>query len=124
MYTTGIDLVEVKRIKKIYERHGERFLQKIYTEREISYAFSGREPFGRLAARFAAKEAVAKALGCGLGKVSFKDIEVLSKQGTLPEVILHGYAAKIFQEKGFTGISISLSHEKQVAVAICIMWRG
>ena len=124
MYATGIDLVEVGRIKKIYERYGERFLHKVFTEREINYAFSGREPFGRLAARFAAKEAVAKALGCGLGKVSFKDIEVLSRQGTSPEVVLHGHAAKIFREKGFTGKSLSLSHEKKVAVAICVMWRG
>ena len=121
MVRTGIDLVEVLRIKKLHERFGERFLHKIYTKGELEYAFSTKDPYLRLAARFAAKEAAAKALGTGIGKVNFKDIEVvLGKDG--PELILHGYAAKIFQEKGFTGKSLSLSHEKKVAVAICILW--
>lgn len=123
MFSTGIDIVDVLRIKKLHERFGERFLHKVFTEKEIEYVFSVKDPYLRLAARFAAKEAAAKALGTGIGKVNFKDIEVvLGTDG--PKLILHGHAAKIFQEKGFTGISISLSHEKQVAVAICIMWRG
>ncbi|GAV21900.1 holo-ACP synthase [Carboxydothermus pertinax] len=123
MFSTGIDLVDVLRIKKLHQRFGERFLHKIYTAKELEYAFSLKDPYLRLATRFAAKEAAAKALGTGIGAVNFKDIEVVSGQNG-PELLLHRFAAEIFQEKGFTGKSLSLSHEKKVAVAICIMWRG
>jgi len=116
---TGIDLIEVERIKRAYEKFGERFLKKVFTDREIEYAFKRRNPFQHLAGRFAAKEAVMKAMGTGFGRgVYFKNIEILRKKGEAPCIILHGKTKEKFKNKKF---SISITHDGKYAMAFCIM---
>lgn len=112
---TGVDLIEVERIASAVERHGERFLRRIFTSRELSLVHGRAES---LAARFAAKEAVAKTLGVGIGEVSWLDVEVLSGPNRQPELHLHGNAARIASEQGLDKWAISLSHSKEFAIAM------
>ena len=116
---TGVDLIEVSRIAMAVERHGERFLKRIYTHRELSLIGGKIES---LAGRFAAKEAVAKALGSGIGEVSWLEIEVLRDEHKRPEVHLHGNAARLAEEKGLKVWSLSLSHTAEFAVAFVTGW--
>ncbi len=116
---TGIDIVEVERIKKAYEKFGEKFLKKVFTDREIEYAFKRKNPFQHLAGRFAAKEAIMKAMGTGFGKgVYFKNIEIIRNKGEAPYVILHKKTKEKFKNKKF---SISITHDGKYAIAFCIM---
>lgn len=117
MRRVGIDLVEVGRIRRILEQHGPRFLDRVYTPREIDYC-AGRVT--SLAARWAAKEAVAKALGCGLGAVHWLEIEVLNDHEGGPSLALHGEALKWAERLNLTQWSISLSHTKEYAVAFVV----
>lgn len=112
---TGVDLIEVGRIESAIQRYGERFLRRIFTSRELSITHSRAES---LAARFAGKEAVAKALGVGIGEVSWLDVEVLSSSSKQPELHLHGNAAQIAADLGLTRWAISLSHSQEFAIAI------
>jgi len=115
----GVDLIEVERIKKTYERFGERFLKKVFTDKEIEYAFKRKNPFRHLAGRFAAKEAVMKAMGTGFGKgVYFKNIEIVRKEGEAPFIVLYGKTKEKFKDKKF---SISITHDGKYALAFCIM---
>lgn len=115
---TGVDIVEISRIQATVERYGERFLQRVYTKREIDrYA----KRTNSLAARWAAKEAVAKALGCGIGEVGWTDIEILDEDGA-PLVQLHGNAALLAAQLGLSGWSVSLSHTAEMAVAFVVAW--
>lgn len=111
----GVDLIEVSRIEEAVERHGERFLRRIFTSRELTMTHGRPES---LAARFAAKEAVAKVLGCGIGEVSWLEVEVLSGPKRQPELHLHGNAARIAAEQGLTQWAISLSHTQAFAIAM------
>ncbi|MCA1900441.1 MAG: holo-ACP synthase [Chloroflexi bacterium] len=111
---TGVDLVEVARIRDAIERHGGRFLSRIFTEAEL------RDCNGRvasLAARFAAKEAASKALGCGIGKVGWRDIEVVGDENRAPHLLLRGEAQRLAAELGLSVWSISLSHTESQAIA-------
>ncbi len=113
----GIDIIEISRIKDILERFGERFLNRIYTGPEIKlYAHKANS----LAARFAGKEAVMKLLGTGLRGLSWKDIEILSQDSGRPYVTLYGRARERANELRLGGISISLSHSKEYAIASVI----
>ncbi len=112
---TGVDLIEVSRIQQAVERHGERFMRRIYTMKELALV---GDSFPSLAARFAAKEAVAKALGCGIGDVSWVEIEVLRGANKQPELHLHGNAQRIAAEQGLTRWAISLSHSMEFAIAM------
>lgn len=107
----GVDIVEVERIRKIYEKFGERFLNRVFTEGEISYSFTHANPFTHLAARFAVKEAVIKALKKHEG-LTLKNIEVSNNSDGSPEVKIPGFNKKIF---------ISISHEKNYTVAFVII---
>jgi holo-[acyl-carrier protein] synthase len=114
---TGIDLVEIDRIERILERHGDRFLARVYTDREI------RDSEGRtesLAARFAAKEAVMKALGSGA--MDFREIEVVREPGDRPRVRLHGRARARAMSIGTLGIALSLTHSRTTAGASVTLW--
>jgi len=114
---TGIDMIEIPRIRKVLVRWGERFLRRIYTEAEIErYRFRPSS----LAARFACKEAVMKLLGTGRRGVSWRDIETLSLPGGRPVVRLYGRAKDKAQTLGFTEINVSLSHSKEYAIASVI----
>ena len=111
----GVDIIEIKRITKALEAHGERFLHRIYTTKELAL-FGGSTP--SLAARFAGKEAVAKALGCGIGDILWVEVEILRGPNGQPELHLHGSAKRIAEEQGLTTWSISLSHSMEYAIAM------
>jgi holo-[acyl-carrier protein] synthase len=111
---SGVDLLEIERLQKALERHGERFLARIYTtaERELCEG-----NVASLAARFAAKEAVSKALGTGLGVIAWTEIEVLRAESGAPTLRLHGKASALADELGLKHWSISLSHTAELALA-------
>ncbi|MBN2501055.1 MAG: holo-ACP synthase [Anaerolineales bacterium] len=114
---TGVDLIEVPRLERAIERHGARFLRRVYTQREL--AVSGKR-LPSLAARFAAKEAVAKALCTGIGEVSWKEIEVLHGPAKEPVLHLHGKAKALSDSLGLHTWSVSLSHTQEHAVAMAV----
>jgi holo-[acyl-carrier protein] synthase len=117
MLRTGIDMVEVNRLQGVIQRHGERFLNRVYTPRELDEV--GGNPTS-LAARFAAKEAVSKALGTGIGVVAWHEIEVLRGPEREPVLHLHGTAAQLAQQYGLTTWSLSLSHTQVQAIAMVV----
>ena len=114
---TGVDLIEIARVKDAIARHGTRFLERIYTPAEL-------ERYGKsvesLAGRFAAKEAIAKALGCGIGDVSWTEIEVLGDENRAPVLALHGKAAQRSEEMGLINWSLSISHSRSHAIAFVV----
>ena len=114
MLVTGVDIIEIDRVERVYRQYGDRFLKRIYSEGEIRYA-RGRAP--QLASRFAAKEAVMKLLGTGVRGVRWRDIEVVRNPGMAPRVVLHGSAHARAERIGLTDIALSLSHSKRYAVA-------
>lgn len=114
---SGVDLIEIKRVETAIERHGDHFLKRIFTEAEIELCQGRVES---LAVRFAAKEAVAKALGHGIGKVNWLHIVVTVDENRAPRLTLHGEALQLAQRKGVTSWSVSLSHERQYAVAFVV----
>lgn len=117
----GIDLVEVARIEAIIARHGDRMLERCFTKAEREYAGSHRRTFEHLAARFAAKEAVLKALGTGWTRgIGWTDVEVVRAPSGQPQVKLHGRAAEIADEAGIRSWSLSLSHTPEHAIASAI----
>mgnify|MGYP001766319046 FL=1 len=111
---TGIDLIEIERVERAIQRHGERFLQRVFTPVELAQAGSSAES---LAARFAAKEATAKALGTGIGAVGWLEIEMLRECDQPPTLRLSGSAARRAAELGLTEWAISLSHTRELAIA-------
>jgi holo-[acyl-carrier protein] synthase len=113
--TTGVDLIEISRISHAIERHGDRFLRRVFTSKEL--ALVSDKP-ASLAGRFAAKEAVAKALGCGIGDVGWTEIEILRGPNNEPELHLHGNARRIAGQLGYHTWSISLSHSMDFAIAM------
>ena len=114
---TGVDLIEIVRIEEAIARHGDQFLSRIYTTDELKYC---RNNSASLAARFAAKEAASKALGCGIGDVGWREIEVAGDENKAPKLILHGAAKKMAEELGLTSWSISLSHTHEHAIAFVV----
>jgi holo-[acyl-carrier protein] synthase len=112
---SGVDLIEVDRIDRAILRHGSRFFDRFYTSQELIEA-QGNTP--ALAARFAAKEAVAKALGTGIGDVGWKEIEIVNGPKRQPLLRLHGRAHELAETLGLTSWSISLSHTHEHAVAL------
>ena len=117
MHCIGVDIIEIARIERIIARWGERFLKRIYTEKEIELCQSRA---ASLAARFAAKEAAVKALGTGTNGVGWREVETLSNSNGQPVVHLHGKAQRRAEEIGLKGLSISLSHSREYAVASVI----
>jgi len=118
----GVDLVENARIEHSLERFGERFLNRVFTAGEIGYSQSMKFPARHLAARFAAKEAMSKAFGTGIGKtMGWKDIDVRRKESGEPYVILEGCAKQLAEERKVSKISISLSHTEHYAIAVIVM---
>jgi holo-[acyl-carrier protein] synthase len=117
MTTIGVDIIETERVAQTIARFGRRFLNRVYTERELSYC-QGR--VASLAVRWAAKEAVAKALGTGIGDVSWQEIEVVNDIKQCPSIELHGAAAELAARLEISGFALSLSHTKDYAVAFVI----
>jgi holo-[acyl-carrier protein] synthase len=119
---TGIDIAEVPRIREAIARHGQRFLQRIFTEGEIQYCESKANRVERYAARFAAKEAGMKAIGTGWNHgVRWRDIEVARKPGGRPTLLLHGKAAEFAARLGAVNIALSLTHTAEQAMAQVIL---
>ena len=115
---TGIDIVDVERIERLLERQGKKFLERVFTRAEAKYSMARGKPAIHLAARFAAKEAVAKALGTGFARgVRMRDIEVIAADKGPPGIKLHGGASKRLEALGAKSILISLSHTREYAVA-------
>ncbi|MEK7682760.1 MAG: holo-ACP synthase [Chloroflexota bacterium] len=117
MLRSGVDVVEVNRIDHAILRHGQRFFERFYTGQELIDS-NGQTP--ALAARFAAKEAVAKALGTGIGQVAWKEIEIVNGPRREPQLRLHGQAQELADSMGLTDWAISLSHTEQHAVAVAV----
>lgn len=112
---TGVDLIEINRLETIALSIRQRFLKRVFTPRELQEA---SESNPSLAGKFAAKEAVSKALGCGIGLVSWQEIEILRGSQGQPELILHGKAASLALQQGLTVWSVSISHSQSHAVAV------
>src|SRR5438034_9627769 len=118
----GIDIIEVARIRASHEKFGERFLNRILRAAEIAYSLSHRDPAPFLAARFAAKEAISKAFGTGIGKhLGWQDVEVGRKDSGEPYVILHPAGQKLLTLRGATRVHLNLSHTEFYAVAMAIL---
>ncbi len=119
---TGVDLCEVHRIKDAITRHGRRFVERVYTEREIAYAERKANLYERYAARFAAKEAVMKALGTGWrGGIGWRDFEVTNLPSGRPTLSFHGKAAEIAKKLGVENVSLSITHTAVQAMAMVIL---
>ena len=114
---TGVDLIEVERIQLTIARYGERFLQRVFTAGELLEV--GGNP-ASLAGRFAAKEAVAKALGTGIGPVAWREIEILRGPAREPVLHLHGEAKRLADEQNLITWSVSLSHVQSMAIALAV----
>jgi holo-[acyl-carrier protein] synthase len=118
----GTDIIEVARIKASFEKFGERFVNRILHDNEIAYCLSHKSPAPFIAARFAAKEAISKAFGTGIGaRLGWQDMEVARRESGEPYVILHGNGQKLLQERGGRHVLISLSHTQQHATAMAIL---
>lgn len=118
----GTDLVEIVRLQRSIERFGERFLQRVFTKDEIAYCMSRRGFAESFAARFAAKEAGAKALGTGISRgVSWQELEVRRAPGREPKLHLSGRAAERASSIGVSRISLSLTHTRDLAMAVVVM---
>ena len=121
----GVDLVENARIQHSLDRFGERFLHRIFTAGEIAYCQSMKFPERHFAARFAAKEAVSKAFGTGIGRaMGWKEIDVHRKPSGEPFVVLRGGAEKLAAERGVTAVWITLSHADNHAMAMIVLEAG
>ncbi len=114
---TGIDLIEVARIEEVIARHGKHYLERIYTPAELEQC--GRR-VESLAGRFAAKEATVKALGCGIGDVTWKEIEILNDDRNAPSLTLYGAAKEKAVELGLSAWSVSISHSQSHTVAMVV----
>jgi holo-[acyl-carrier protein] synthase len=118
---TGIDIIEVARVKASSERFGERFLKRILRPAEIAYCLSHKNASPFVAARFAAKEAISKAFGTGIGRyLGWQDVEVGRKETGEPFVILHDAGLRLFQRRGGRLMHLSLSHTDNYAAAVAV----
>jgi len=117
MQRVGVDLVEVERVRRLVTHYGRRFVDRVFTPAEQDYC---RDRVTSLAARWAAKEATAKSLACGIGDVGWRDIEVLNDERGAPYLRLYGAALERAQALGLTAWSISLSHTQEYAVAFVV----
>tara|TARA_Y100001970_G_scaffold291526_1_gene429005 strand:- start:636 stop:1055 length:420 start_codon:yes stop_codon:yes gene_type:complete len=113
----GIDAIEVDRIKKVYDKFGDRFLSKIYTQKEIAFC---RGRILELSARFAGKEAAMKTLGTGAIGIGWKEIEILSNRRGKPTINFHGKAKKRANDINLRGTDISITHLNKLAIVIVV----
>lgn len=115
--STGVDIIEIERVQRALDRHSERFLRRVYTERERA-RYGAR--ISELAVRFAGKEAVSKVLGTGFAGIAWRDIEILNDRLGKPTVTLSGRALERAEKIGIQHIEISLSHSREYAVAFAV----
>ena len=118
----GVDVIECARIQHSMERFGDRFLHRVFTDGEIEYSMSMKFPERHLAARFAGKEAVAKAFGTGIGKaMGWRNIDIRKKDSGEPFLVFSGPAEAFAAERGVTSALITLSHTENYAVACVVL---
>ncbi len=117
----GVDIIEIARIERVLREFGERFLRKVFTERERQ-RYGDRVP--ELAARFAAKEATSKALGTGIRGIRWKEMEIVSNRRGKPILVLHGGAAERAACLGLVAFDVSLTHSRTDAIAFVVALRG
>jgi len=121
----GIDLVEIARIRNVYQRHPQRFVERILTPKEREYVLRHADPSARLAGRWAVKEAALKALGTGLARgIRWQDVEVLPDELGKPVLTLHGKARERAAELGATLFHATITHSQDLAMAQVILERG
>jgi len=123
IYGIGVDLVKVARVAAALERHGDRFLNRIFTAREIAHCRGKVRTASMLAMRFAAKEAFSKALGVGLRRdgIRWREVEVVPNPMGKPEFLVTGRAAQLCEEAGITKMHLTLTDEDQLALAVVIL---
>ena len=118
----GIDLVELDRIREVWKRYGERFARRILRESEVAHCLAQSDPVPSLAARFAAKEAVSKAFGTGIGaELGWQDIEIERQPSGQPTVRLHDGGARLLESRGGRIVHLSLTHSSGHAAAVAIL---
>lgn len=115
--SSGVDLIEIERLEQVIERHGRRFLERVYTQQELEEAGNSLQT---LAGRFAAKEATAKALGTGIGAIAWREIEIRRGPQREPLLCLHGAAQDLARAQGLQTWSVSVSHSVHFAVAMVV----
>lgn len=121
--SVGNDIVENSRIRESYEKFGERFLGRVFSEEEVSYCLSKKDPIPHLSARFACKEAFIKAIELENGKVlEMKEIELSGNFFGKKNLALHGKAKELFLQKGYTEISVSISHTEMYSTAVVVLY--
>lgn len=117
----GTDICKISRIQAVYEKYGEKFLNRILTPSEIKYVISSQKMLiSRTAGRFAAKEALSKVLETGLKGVYFKELEILREPTGKPKIVLHGRAKEKAEEKNLYNFEVSISHEEDFAIAMVV----
>ena len=117
----GVDLVDCRRLAEAIDRHGRRFLERVYTPHELAYCQGKKRELEHLAGRFAAKEAVLKVLGTGWREgIAWTDVEVRNDPAGRPEIVLHGRCAEIAGQQGLARILVSISHIATHAIASAI----
>ncbi len=117
----GVDLVEIERLRRVFSRYGQRFLDRVYTPAEQELALSRQDPSMYLAALFAAKEAASKALGTGLRGVGWREMEVRHEPSGKPYLVFYGRAKQRLISLGAVRSHVSLSHERSHAVAVVLL---
>ena len=117
MQAIGIDAIEIDRIKKVYQKFGDKFLARVYTQKEIAFC---RGRILELSARFAGKEAAMKALGTGIIGISWKEIEILSNRRGKPVIYFHGKAKKRAIDMKLRATDISITHLNSIAIVIVV----
>lgn len=122
IYGIGVDIVHSERIKAAVEKWGRRFLERVFTDKEIAYCYEKRNPYLSLSVRFAAKEALIKALGSGIS-VSMRDIDVVRTRSGQPCIRVKGRLDSFFRDRSIHRTHLSLSHEREYGVA-CVVLEG
>lgn len=118
----GTDLIEVARIRAAHQRFGDRFLRRVLRSDEIDYCLAHADPFPFVAARFAAKEAVAKAFGTGIGRqLQWQDMEVRHLPSGQPYVVLHNQGLALLQQRQARALHLSLTHTRDYACAVAVL---
>lgn len=123
IYGVGIDLVKIERMREVVEKWGRRFLERVFTENEIAYCYEKKEPYLSLAVRFAAKEALIKAIGSA-SPVPLTDIEIVNVGTGKPFLRVNGKLKSFFKEKLIKRAHLSLSHEHEYGIACVVLEQG
>jgi holo-[acyl-carrier protein] synthase len=120
IYGIGVDIVKIQRMKEVVGKWGERFLKRVFTESEIDYCYKRKNPYLSLAVRFAAKEALIKAIGSET-PISFTDIEITNRETGKPSIEIRGRLKDFLKKKPIKMIHLSLSHEHDYGIACVVL---